>query len=102
VTRQNQASTITVQRVHVFISGVVQGVGFRDFTVQHAAELGVAGYVRNLADGRVEAVLQGSPESVAKMIELLRVGLPASARVKNFELSEEQPQEDSEGFSRLE
>ena len=47
------------KRVHIFVSGLVQGVFFRDSTRQKAQELGITGWVRNLIDGRVEIVAEG-------------------------------------------
>lgn len=81
--------TTTTQR-HVHISGRVQGVFFRDFTRQQARTLGVTGWVRNLPDGRVEAVLEGTPDAVERMLDALRAGPPA-ARVDDIAVSEEPP-----------
>jgi acylphosphatase len=64
----------------ISVSGRVQGVGFRDALQREASRLGVTGWVRNRADGSVEAVLQGSPEAVEKIIVWARRG-PAAARV---------------------
>lgn len=68
---------------HVRISGRVQGVGFRHFTRVNAGELGVTGWVKNLPDGDVEAVLQGDHSSVQTLIERLKEG-PRMARVDNL------------------
>jgi len=54
------------------VHGKVQGVGFRWWTRSRALELGLAGYARNLADGRVEVVAEGDGASVDKLLELLR------------------------------
>jgi len=62
----------------ISVSGRVQGVGFRDALLREARRLGVAGWVRNRADGSVEAVLQGSPEAVEKIIVWARRGPPAA------------------------
>ena len=64
------------------ISGRVQGVGFRWFTREAAQREGVTGWVRNLPDGRVEALVEGEAESVDRMERVLRQG-PGGARVKN-------------------
>src|SRR5258706_8126765 len=77
-----------VRRVHVFVSGKVQGVGFRAFTKERADELEVKGWVRNLLDTRVEAVMQGKADSVEKVVESVRKG-PRSARVDGVEVKEE-------------
>lgn len=78
-------------RKHVFISGRVQGVYFRVFVQETAREIGVRGWVRNRRDGRVEAVFEGSPEALEKMIRRCREGPPAS-RVENMELIDEEYQ----------
>jgi acylphosphatase len=67
-------------RAHVFISGMVQGVFFRSETIDEAKKLGVKGWVRNLPDGRVEAVFEGEEKSVKELIEFCRRG-PPGARV---------------------
>ena len=69
-----------MQRLRIIVEGRVQGVGFRQFTVQQAAGLGITGWVRNLPDGRVEAVADGSPEALAAFLRLLERG-PRLARV---------------------
>lgn len=66
-------------RVHVFISGKVQGVGYRYSTVQQAKQLGVKGWVRNLPDRRVEAVFEGNQAIVEEMIDWCRKGSSGSA-----------------------
>jgi len=67
------------------VSGMVQGVGFRWFVARHARALGLGGYARNLADGRVEVVAAGSGrEELARLEQLLREG-PAHARVDRLE-----------------
>ncbi len=76
-------------RVHIFISGKVQGVFFRSSTKSKAEELGLTGWVRNLADGRVEAVFEGEEGNVEKMVQWCRKG-PQYARVEDVEaISEE-------------
>ena len=79
-----------IQR-RIFVSGRVQGVGFRAFVYRKARSLsGLRGFVRNLSDGRVEAVFVGSQESVSKMFEYCRKG-PLAARVVSCEMIEENP-----------
>lgn len=61
---------------HYLISGRVQGVGFRAFTQRTAAKLSLRGWVRNLLDGRVEAMAQGSGATLATFESQLREGPP--------------------------
>jgi acylphosphatase len=70
----------------VRVSGRVQGVGYRDACVDHADAIGVAGWVRNRADGSVEAMLQGHADRVARMRDWLRRGPPA-ASVRDLEVT---------------
>ncbi|MEM2909510.1 MAG: acylphosphatase [Nitrososphaerota archaeon] len=63
-------------RAHVYVSGLVQGVFFRSNTKRMADRLGVKGWVRNIPDGRVEAVFEGEREAVISMIEWCRKGPP--------------------------
>ncbi|OHA64375.1 MAG: acylphosphatase [Candidatus Wildermuthbacteria bacterium RIFCSPHIGHO2_01_FULL_48_25] len=73
-------------RVHLFITGRVQGVLFRDYTKNAAKEFGVFGFVKNLLDGRVEIVCEGEKESVEKFLEWCKQGSPLS-KVENAEVS---------------
>jgi len=75
-------------RVHVFVSGNVQGVFFRQKTKRYAESLGVNGWVTNLPDGRVEAVFEGEEEAVKALVEYCHHG-PSSARVENVEVNYE-------------
>jgi acylphosphatase len=68
----------------VRVRGIVQGVGFRETCVRRARADGIAGWVRNRADGSVEALLQGAPSRVAAMCDWLRHGVPG-ARVDSLE-----------------
>ena len=67
-------------RGHFLIDGRVQGVGFRFSTVERARRLGVTGWVRNRADGRVEVVAEGDNKDVAAFLDWCRQG-PGTARV---------------------
>ena len=69
----------------VFVSGFVQGVGCRQFIKRNAIKLGLTGWVKNLPDNRVEAVLQGRMKDIEKMILLCRKG-PFLSEVKNIEV----------------
>ncbi len=74
----------TVKRVRAVISGRVQGVWFRGWTVDEATARGLSGWVRNCRDGTVEAVFEGAPEAVDAMVAACRTGPPA-ARVDHVE-----------------
>jgi acylphosphatase len=71
--------TASAVRRRVRVSGVVQGVGFRWATRAEAERLGVAGRVRNLPDGAVEAEVEGTPDAVERMLEWLAHGPPAAS-----------------------
>lgn len=77
--------------VHCLVSGRVQGVWFRQSTCDQARSLGVAGWVRNLDDGRVEALLQGPPEAVGAVLAWMRAGGPPGAEVAAVETTEGEP-----------
>jgi acylphosphatase len=70
------------------VTGMVQGVGFRWFVARHARSLGITGYARNLADGRVEVVGSGEAQAIQQLEELLRKG-PAHADVERVERDDE-------------
>lgn len=82
---------------HLHISGIVQGVSFRASTQTEARKLGVTGWVKNLADGRVEAVLQGPKEKVEELIRWCRKGPPA-AKVDKVEVVWEKSADDFKDF----
>ncbi|MBX0321475.1 acylphosphatase [Halomicroarcula sp. F13] len=84
------------KRVHVFVSGRVQGVYYRATTRDTAREQGVDGWVKNLDDGRVEAVFEGDPEAVDAMVEYCHEG-STRANVTDVEVNEEAP-EGLDGF----
>lgn len=71
-------------RAHVFVSGKVQGVYFRQNTMETAKKNGVTGWVRNLPDGRVEAVFEGNKASVDKVVDWCKIG-PPKAQVENVD-----------------
>lgn len=73
--------------VHGYVSGRVQGVGFRFFVRRHALALRLAGYVRNLPDGRVEFLIQGEAGDVLRLLEQIHVG-PAHARVGDLQFED--------------
>ena len=78
------------RRTRLLISGRVQGVMFRDSAREVAVRLGLAGWVRNLPDGRVEAAFEGPTQDVGGAVGWCREG-PAGARVSGIEVIEEEP-----------
>ena len=87
---------MTVAR-HVMITGRVQGVFFRAWAQGHARELGVSGWIRNCADGSVEAHLEGDENAVDRMIDRMRSG-PSNARVEDVAVDDAE----LEGLGRFE
>ena len=83
------------RKVRLF--GRVQGVFFRQWSVNQARELGVAGWVRNLPDGSVDAYVTGEEDAVATMVGRLRQG-PHGARVEDVMVEEAAPEE-VDGFA---
>jgi acylphosphatase len=86
-----------MRRAHVYISGDVQGVFFRAEARERARDRGLAGWIRNLPDGRVEAVFEGPEAAVEALTAWCREG-PRGARVTEVEVDEEEP----EGLERFE
>ncbi len=84
-------------RTHIYVSGKVHGVFFRSSTENKAKELALTGWVRNLNDGRVEAVFEGEKENVEKMVEWAWKG-PEYARVKKVECIPEEYTGEFGGF----
>ena len=72
-------------RAHIYVSGRVQGVFFRSLTRREALRLGITGWVRNLDDGRVEALFEGDSKQVDEIIKFCQKG-PPSAIVKRVEV----------------
>lgn len=85
-------------RAHVLFFGRVQGVFFRDNTRRQAEKRNVQGWVRNLQDGSVEAVLEGDRASVEALIEWCRTSQP-HARVTEAKVSWEEPTGEFDGFA---
>lgn len=77
-------------RVHVFVMGDVQGLGFRQAIGDKAKEQGVTGWVKNLSDGRLEAVLEGPRDEVYRVVGLCRAG-PKGAKVNGVQVDREPP-----------
>lgn len=78
-------------QAHVFVSGQVQGVFYRSETQSTADKLGIEGWVRNLADGRVEAVFEGEKTAIEAMVNWCHQGSPA-AQVNEVTVDYNQPQ----------
>jgi acylphosphatase len=78
-------------RRRVTVRGRVQGVFFRDSARERARAHGVSGWVRNCPDGSLEAVVEGEPDAVERVVRFFRTG-PPSARVEGIEVSDEQPE----------
>lgn len=84
-------------RRRVVVRGFVQGVFFRDTTRRLAERQGVAGWARNNPDGTVEAVFEGRPEAVERLVDFVREG-PRGAAVERVDVFDEEP-EGLQGFS---
>ncbi|MEK6891720.1 MAG: acylphosphatase [Nanoarchaeota archaeon] len=72
--------------IHLIVSGKVQGVFFRDSTRRKAQELGLNGYARNLSDGNVEVVAEGSEEKINKLINFIKNN-PGHSKVKEVKIN---------------
>lgn len=85
--------------IHVVVSGLVHGVGFRDWLRRQADAANVSGWVKNTSAGKVEAVLAGERNAVRRLVEMCKVGPPA-ARVVEVE-TRRAKDPDSTGFKIL-
>ncbi|MBM7569898.1 acylphosphatase [Aquibacillus albus] len=74
-------------RVHMIVSGLVQGVGFRYTTQQRAKEIGVYGWVRNLSDGTVEVEAEGDSKKVDQFIEMIKKGPRRFITIDNVQIT---------------
>ena len=88
------------QRVHILISGKVQGVFFRQALKVIAKKNNVSGWVRNLIDKRVEAMLEGDNKSVNLVVEWAKIG-PANSHVDNIEINNEEFENEFSTFEVL-
>ena len=84
----------------IYVLGFVQGIGFRGFVKSNARKLGLKGWVQNLPDGRVEILVQGSKETIKKLIKLCEKG-PFLAEVKSILVEWEKEEEFFEGFETV-
>ena len=85
------------KRIHIFVTGRVQGVFFRQSTKVMAIKNNVKGWVRNLDDGRVEIVAQGETQDIDNLAHWCKTG-PANSRVDEFELLDENSTGEFENF----
>lgn len=90
-----------MKQAHVYISGFVQGVGFRAYVRSKARKLGIFGWVRNLSDDRVEAVLQGDKDKLEKLLFYCKRG-PFFANVTNIVVDWEEATEQFNEFKKRE
>jgi acylphosphatase len=93
----SQNETNDIQELHAYVDGWVQGVGYRYFVVNTALALGLRGYVRNLTDGSVEVIAQGTRPNLERLLTLLQRG-PSAAEVKEIRTNWGQPTEHFSGF----
>ena len=84
-------------RAHVLVSGIVQGVFFRANTAEKAKELSLLGWVKNLPDGRVEAVFEGEKEKIEEIIDWLK-SHPGMSKVEKVEVDWQEAKGDFENF----
>jgi acylphosphatase len=75
-------------RVRIFAGGLVQGVAYRFFAEKYANALGITGWIRNLTDGRVEVLAEGTAEGIESFLERLREG-PRQARIDGLDVRRE-------------
>jgi acylphosphatase len=85
------------KRIHITVSGVVQGVGFRMYARQEARRLGLRGYVRNVASGAVEIVAEGDGGQIDQLVEWARRG-PPSAWVESVAVVPSEPTNEYTAF----
>ena len=86
-----------MKRIHLIISGHVQGVGFRYFCLEQAQRLGISGYAHNMPDGSVEIEAQGEESAIEKFLAHVRRG-PRSSEVTNVEIGTAEVQWDEKLF----
>lgn len=89
-----------MKQAHVYISGFVQGVGYRAYVRSKARKIGIKGWVRNLSDGRVEAVFQGDKEVIEDILALCNRG-PFFAKVTDIVIDWEDARENYSDFQKL-
>ncbi len=95
--RMSEKNNTTIEELHAYIYGRVQGVGFRYFVVQKAHALALRGYARNESDGSVEVLAQGPRPALEQLLLLLRQG-PSAAQVRDVRVTWGTPSEHLSGF----
>jgi acylphosphatase len=93
-----QPNPSEIIRVHIWVKGRVQAVGFRAFVEYNALQIGVLGWVRNLGRKTVETVAEGSREQIDQFIEMVKTGPPVS-RVDEARIEYESPTGRLDGFN---
>ena len=88
-----------MKQVHLLISGFVQGVGYRAFVHNNAKKLGLAGWVRNLSDNRVEVVAQGEEGKIKELVQTCEKG-PFLSEVKSISIEWQETREKFESFDK--
>ena len=88
-----------MKQAHIYISGFVQGVGFRAYIRSKARKVNVTGWIRNLSDDRVEGVFQGSAENIESLISFCRKG-PFFAQVTDVVIDWEDVTESFAEFTK--
>ncbi len=91
---------MSTTRAHIFVTGYVQGVFYRHTAAQKARARGLTGWVRNLPDGRVEAMVEGEEDEVRALVEWCRNG-PSHATVEKVDVEWQRPASDFSGFQVL-
>lgn len=87
-----------MQQLHIFVSGRVQGVGYRRFVRHWARKLGLTGWVQNLPDTRVEAVIHGPQDQMDHLLRICNKG-PFMAKVSNIQKVWEESSENFDAFT---
>lgn len=93
----SQNETNDIQELHAYVHGLVQGIGYRYFVVNNAHALGLSGYARNLGDGSVEVLAQGTHPALERLLTMLQRG-PSAAEVSEVLTHWGQPTEHLSGF----
>ena len=91
------SNPIDLARVHIWVSGRVQGVGFRAFVLQSGALFGLTGWVRNVGYEAVETVAEGRREVLERFTEVVKTG-PRASRVEEARVEWETPMGEFDGF----